>query len=1059
MYMKSARACALVGASLIALSGGVAFAQTAPGEEADETVVVTGSRIAGNPLNAPQPVQTVTAADLEIQGITSAGDAVENVPALIASNNVEQTGRDGLAGRVSLNLRNMGVNRTLVLVNGRRHVAGIPGSAAVDITSIPSALIERVDVLTGGASAVYGSDAVTGVVNFITRRDYVGTEIEGQFGTSFQGDAGRFYVALTHGRDFADGRGNFAISVQAENRDSLTEGERDFTRNNGLWTRDQNPALRYQAGDPLPPGVSANTALGNTILLGNGNPRYANTPAALLARIGYDATNRRATIPARAFGPNQVFSGSAVEGLIGLDLTRYGYADPAGSFSNVHDVNGNGADDCRESFNGRRGYGCWIIDQTTGQVRTFRDGIYLGTFNQQGGDGAAQRFNDNTFIPGTTSAAINLMLNYELSDSARVYSEVKYVANRAEEFNIYNSFDDSIVIRPDNPFIPAALRTILNNEIAADPGVASTAQYLISRDHIDIYDPRVTNDRSTVRIVAGVEGEIDDVWSYDVSFNLGRTTQETTSALRLEDRFFSAVDAVIDPATGRPTCRINLNPNARAPISALTPGWVEGSPRFLTAITTFNPASRSCQPVNLFGLSATPWQNTFLNYYATDRAMIDQVVVQATLAGDTSAWFTLPGGPIGIVVGAERRDEASDFRADPYRREGYQFQFTRDSNTSGTYSVTEGFVEMQFPLAAGVPFAEVLTLDAAYRFGTYSTSGDADSYKVGLVWAPFEDIRFRGGVAQTIRAPNIGELYTPETSATFRPVDPCDQANRNSGPFPANRAANCLAAGIPVNFTDPLTARFTGVVSGNPNLTPEESRSFTYGVVLRPRFLDGFTATVDYWNIEITNAIAAISAQNIVDGCYDAPTLNNQFCVLFTRNPTTKGFNFLRQADVNFARLEVSGIDFDVNYLLETDRFGDFSVGVSGSYLEDRNNFEFFDRPTVPNPEKFEINNPEYVVNVGLGWVGGPLTLAWSSTWVDEQLYRVVEFETLNDTVDPWAPAQWEHSLAISYDLSDSATVVLGIDNVTDEQPWRTEYSIPVSGVGRAFFLRFSATL
>ena len=217
-----------------------ALAQEAPATEDAEpqVIVVTGSRIAGNPANAPQPVQVVTAADLEVRGITSAGDAVETIPALIASNNVEQTARDGLAGRVALNLRNMGVNRTLVLVNGRRHVAGIPGSAAVDVTSIPSGLIERIDVLTGGAASVYGSDAVTGVVNFVTRQDFVGTEIEAQFGTSFEGDAGRAYVALLQGYDIGDGAGNITLSLQAESREALFEADRDNTRDNGIWTRD-----------------------------------------------------------------------------------------------------------------------------------------------------------------------------------------------------------------------------------------------------------------------------------------------------------------------------------------------------------------------------------------------------------------------------------------------------------------------------------------------------------------------------------------------------------------------------------------------------------------------------------------------------------------------------------------------------------------------------------------------------------------------------------------------------------------------------------------------------
>jgi len=1046
-FKNSSRVAGFVAAAI--------FASTAAAQsDTDlEEVVVTGSRLVVNPLDSAQPVQIITAEQLELRGITSAGDALETVPALIASNNVEQTARDGLAGRVSLNLRNMGVNRTLVLVNGRRHVAGIPGSSAVDITSIPSGLIERVDVLTGGAAAVYGSDAVTGVVNFVTKTDFVGTEVDAQVGSSFDGDAGRFFGSLVHGFDFADGRGNVAFALQTEKRQLLFQGDRQSTRANGIWTRDQNPALRYQAGDPLPPGISANTALGQTILRG-GAPRYANTPQSLL--------DRARSAPARAFGSNQVFSGSAVPGLIGLDLTRFGYADPAGFFSTVHDTDRNGVDDCRQSFNGRQGYGCWIVDPATGQVRPFKDGIYLGTFNQQGGDGAAQQFDETSMTPDAVNSVINVFANLELSETTRVYGELKYVDARAREYNPYNSFDDSIPISLDNPFIPAALRAIVNAEIAADPSVRNTAQFVVGRDHVDIFDPLIYNQRETMRVVAGVEGTLGEQWRYDVSLNYGRSDALYRSSMRLEDHFFSAVDAVIDPATGKPTCRINLNPNSRAPISALTPGWDLFTRPTLRSINTFNPADKSCQPVNVFAYQPeNRGTNEFLNYIRQDESRIEQTVAQAVLSGDSSAWFQLPAGPIAAAFGAEWRQEKSRFINDPFAVAGYGFQFAKDSNVRGKYDVSEGFVEISVPLLADVPVFNVLNLDASFRGGEYSTAGSADSWKVGLVWSPIEDIRIRAGVSETIRAPNISELFTPETAATFRPVDPCDQANRNRGPSPANRAKNCLADGIPAAFTDPLTARFTGVVSGNPNLQPEASESYTVGLVLQPRFLSGFTASIDYWNIEISNAVASISAQNIVDGCYDAPSLDNQFCKLFTRNrstgsPTFLGFNFLRQSDVNFAGLEVSGVDFDLNYRMTTEGLGDFNFGVGGSYLEKRNNFEFFGEPNRANPEKFEINNPEYVVNTTLGWRRGPVSVVFNSTWFDEQLYRVVEFETLTDTVEPYAPAIWLHNVSASYEVNDQTTVLVGIDNIAGEKPFRTEYSIPVSAVGRSIFVRAS---
>lgn len=1037
----------LTAAVSMALATGAAHAQE--GAPTLDDVVVTGSRLATSPLDAPQPVLAVTAEDLAVRGVTSTGDALETVPALIASLNVDQTARDSaLAGRATLNLRNMGTARTLVLVNGRRHVAGVPGSAAVDISTIPSSLIERIDVLTGGASAVYGSDAVTGVVNFVTKRDFVGTELEAQAGSSFAGDAARYYMSALHGLSFADGRGNLALAVQGEKRDELYFGDRAQLRDNGLWTRDQNPALRFQAGDPLPTGVSGNTALGQTILR-SGLPRYANTPQSLI--------DRARSAPARAYSGNQVFSGSAVMGLVGIDTTRFGFADPA-RFLSTTAARG----DCNASFNGRQGFGCWVVDPVSGQVRTFRDGTYLGTFNQQGGDGAAQTFNTQSVTPETTQVAVNLLTSFEFNEAARVYGEFKYVDSRGKEWNPYNSFDDSIPIALDNPYIPAALRNLINAEIATDPALASTAQFVVSRDNIDVFDPLLENERKTYRGVVGIEGEVFGGWRYDVSLNYGRTDSDFTTATRMEDRFFSAVDAVRDPVTGNPTCRINLDPNSRAPISALTPGWeTETQPR-LTSIDTFDPRSRSCIPLNVFGLNTVnPGQNAFLNYYATDTAKIEQEVALATLTGDSKAWFELPGGPIGIAVGAEYRKETSDFRADPFTRAGYQFQFAADSDTAGEYDVTEGFVELQFPLLANVPFARLLTLDAAYRYGNYSTSGSADSWKVGLVWAPIEDLRLRGGYSKTLRAPNISELFTPETASTFRPVDPCDQANVTSGPSPTNRAANCRADGIPAGFTDPLTARFTGVVAGNPDLLPEESTSWTAGVVLRPRFLEGFAATIDYWSIDLTDAISAISAQNIVDSCYDAASLNNQFCALFSRNrnaasPTFLGFNFLRQLDVNFARQIVTGVDFDFGYTFERGDLGLLRAGVNGSYLQRRDNYEFFGEPDRRNPEKQELNNPEWVLNVSLNWSYDAVSVSWNSTYWDRTLFRDVEFEVLNETLNPWGSSVWQHDLAASYTFAGATQVSIGIDNLSDERPYVNEWAIPVSPIGRSGWLRLA---
>jgi iron complex outermembrane receptor protein len=215
-------------------------AAASPTEAAGDEIVVTGSRISRSEFAAPNPITSFNAAAIQQSGNTNLTNFLQRVPALTGSRDSTQTSGGnavasnpfGAAGLNELNLRNLGVNRTLVLVNGRRHVAGEPNSAAVDINSIPTDLIERVDVLTGGASAVYGADGVSGVVNFILKRDFDGVSARSQFGISSRGDAGNRFGAITVGKSFADGRANVTLSYEHNEDDRLQNDDRAYLRSN-----------------------------------------------------------------------------------------------------------------------------------------------------------------------------------------------------------------------------------------------------------------------------------------------------------------------------------------------------------------------------------------------------------------------------------------------------------------------------------------------------------------------------------------------------------------------------------------------------------------------------------------------------------------------------------------------------------------------------------------------------------------------------------------------------------------------------------------------------------
>lgn len=1059
----------LLGGAAIALYAvpSLALAQDPDETTTVEEIVVTGSRIATRPENAPQPVQVVSAETLALQGVTEVADALDTIPALQSSESSAQAN----GGSVQLDLRGMGANRTLVLVNGRRHVSGQPGTAAVDISTIPSGLIERVEVLTGGASAVYGSDAVTGVVNFIMKRDFVGTEWEFQTGLSGQGDTGEYYGSFLQGRDFDNGRGNVAVAIQASHSEPLYYGDRDWAANNRVADDKRNPARNFQAGDPLPPGITLATAQGRSILLANGTPRYANTPASLIARAQ--------AAPTRFYGEFPTFSIASIGGLIGYDPFGDGFAGGPGQFRTNPDLDGNGIFDCLQSVGGRGSgggfpVGCWVADPVTGVIRPFRDG-QIGAFTEHfGGDGSPQTFSNQTLLPQDSALNFNLLLNYEVSPRFRPYADLKYAFNRGTTYNPYNSFDDSIPIALDNPFIPAAIRGIVNAEIAAGNG-NSRSVVTIGRDNIDLFDPEISSERETLRGVIGFGGEFSNGWTYDVSLNYGQTTQQARSFVRLEDRFFSAIDAVRAP-NGDIVCRSTLNAAALPRYSYLTDTARFGPGATIAqfgGFTTFTPGAGSpCRPINLFGVGQSSQAGLdFLRYEAVDISEIDQTVFAVSLVGDSSQWFSLPGGPIGFATGAEYREENSLFTPDGARLRGEVFQYQKTAVTAGGFDVSEAFLELSFPILADLPFAEVLSLNIAGRIGDYSTVGETSTWKADAIWAPVQDIRFRGGYSVAIRAPNIAELFAPLNSAVFRPVDPCDQVNVNAGPNPANRLANCRAdLGITgaYTFSDPLTARFTGQTGGNPNLQEEEAESITYGVVLQPRFLPGFSATVDYWSIEIENAIAAVAAQDIVNSCYDAPNLSNQYCALFTRNrnaasPTFRGFNYLLQTQLNFSRLEASGVDFAINYGFDFADFGKESWGslrasVAGTYLEDRNNFPFVANPNQANPVKLEQNFPEWAFNASLQWEIDDVTVSWFSNYQSEQTLVSTPIEDVATFSPGMLEEFWSHNASVRWEFKEGHSATFGVNNITDELPFFGNVATPVPPVGRSFFLRVTGS-
>lgn len=1048
-FRTTARVLCGIAAAGIVLSSHAAMAQDAAPETEEDaaSIVVTGSRIARPELESAAPVTTLTAETLTGSGNTAAGDIIQYIPALFSSTSSDLSATRGtLLGGTQLNLRGLGSVRTLVLVNGRRHVAGSSGTAVVDVDTIPTILIDRVDVLTGGASSVYGSDAVSGVVNYILKKDFEGLTLNAQAGISERGDAGDYSLSGAYGVNFDEGRGNITIAAQYNKSNPISYGDRSYLRGGQRLDDDANPALRIQQGELTPELIAAGAIVGDRIL------SYENeAPAALVSRARAAA--------ARAFLPGRNFSISSPLGLVGFDADGDFVADDPGT-----DFDGNGVNDCDQTYNfGFTGFGCYVTEN--GQVRPFRDGLIAGFANNFGGDGIPVFLDKEEIVPGVEQFNVNLNMNYEVSPAFKPFIESKFTRTNASAVNNVNSFNDTIPIRLDNPFIPAELLAAITASPDYDP---ATSQIILSRDNTDFGANRSDVRRDTYRIVGGANGDLGGTWSYEASLNYGRTTERfTTVNRRLEDRFYAAVDAVRDPVTGNIVCRSSLNA-ASIPGTSPFPGYdADPDGDGIFEPNTFSTSDGSCRPLNLFGFGAPSADAiAFVNPSSTSKTTLEQFVAQAFITGTTESFFTLPGGAPAIVIGGEYRKEKSNFGVDEFDQAGYFFE-SGTQPEKGSFDVAEVFGELELPLLAGERFADLLTVKGSARYSKYNLTNTKGvfTWAVDGLYRPFADLTLRASYAKAIRAPNITNLFSPSTPATFRPIDPCDADQINSGPNPAVRLANCRADGIPVGFTDPLTARITGRQGGNPLLEEEKSTSLTVGAIFQPGFLPGFTATVDYWEYRIKDAIANVPADDIVAGCYDSLDFpNNGFCQLFSRNrnaasPTFLGFNNLENAPVNFARFEARGIDFQARYRfpLGSDG-GNITARIGGTYALKGSTFNSVSDPNSEDEFIGEAQSPEVAFSTGLAWDKDGIRIEWESFWQSKQYYQGIDAEDPSGFAEPNRDGNfWSHDLNLSFALNDKFTVRGGINNLTDERPFKAEAAYPISAIGRNYFVGITA--
>jgi outer membrane receptor protein involved in Fe transport len=1039
--MKSYRflaASALAGITSIGVSSS-ALAQTsaAPVAAADEddTIVVTGSRIRRPNLESTVPITSIVGEQFFQQGQTNVGDTLNELPQLRSTFAQQNPGSGiGIAGLNLLDLRGLGTQRTLVLVNGRRHVAAdiLNNAVSVDTNSIPNDLIDRVDIVTGGNSAIYGSDAIAGVVNFVLRKKFDGFQIRGQAGLSEQGVGGNQYISAMYGTNFADDRGGIILHGEFARNDRVFASDIPAfrTNNNFLVVDSDGGAGIVNGGDGFPDRNFFNDIRSSTIYYGGLVPvNQRNVPNAGVCGNATTANNGAPNTAGTAFNCTYLFT-----------------------------------DDGR------------LVQQTGTRFGTGLNSSIIGGNGQTG-----REANTLSVLPATERVNFNFLGHFEFSRAAEVFLEAKWNRVIALGNNAGPSFvqgtggtvDFRERIRLDNPFLNPADRTTLANliltsgcrtdlQVTCPAGGNLTAtdianigngsfRFVNSRNLLDVGLRDERFKRDTYRVVGGIRGTFENDWSYELSVNYGKFKQDTaTDGFIDRQRFALALDAGRNPNTGAIQCRSQFDTASAVPLVGFAAPASANAARLAADIA-------ACVPYNSFG---TPDNRASVAYFSrefTAQASLDQFIFSGFVSGDLGALFTLPGGPIGLALGGEYRRENAFYKQDQFVTDGFTNSVSIPTFKPETFVVKEAFGEIEIPILKDLPFFNDLTLRGAGRVAGYQgTVGTVYSYNAGGDYSPFRGIRFRANYSRAVRAPNVSETgfpLVPNFSNGF--TDPCNPAVRGT----AGRAANCLAAIGATNlatFNDAAVS--LPIVSGsNPNLSAETSDSYTFGAVIQPSFIPGFTLSADYYNIKVSGVIANVAPQTIVNQCYDSPTLANIFCSQFARwsgpglgpsgeQPGRILANSLINAPLNFAARKRRGLDVNFSYRHD---FGDFDFSTDLVYTHNFENSNFQDPTNAGFETRIlgQLGDPQDEFRWDFDFGFKEITVGYRARYIGPMFFNgYATLFTINGIaptdIDAFPvtkyPAITYHDLRFDVDVAKDANgkeikFYVGVDNVFDQ--------------------------
>ena len=922
MTRKRLLATTIIGGLAMA-SAGAAVAQTAPESDTTEieAVVVTGSRIARPDYVSNSPIVSVGQEQLAKTGSVTVDTLLNQMPQFVpgvsgTSNNPSN------GGQANVQLRGLGSNRTLVLMDGHRIVPS-NSDGTVDVNLIPSAIIQNIEVITGGASATYGSDAMAGVVNFKLNSRFQGLQVDAQYGITDAKDGEESSISITGGSRFADDKGHAIMSLSYSQRGEILNAAREFSSVSGASAT--SPYGRYDAsGTNLPTQAAMNT---------------------VFAKYG-------------------IAAGTVANG------SNLGFNNDGTLFRNGTNYRGSTAID-------------YSTIPTTGNYNT-------GPLNL-------------LQLPLTRYSAFGAM-DYNITENVEAYGS----------FN-FTHYDSRTVLAPspaaaatgfsvnyNNPFIPADLATLLASR--PDP----TADFLFRKRFTDL-GPRISETTFNVfQLSTGLRGQTGfRDWTWDVFGSYGKSEQNEIQRGNVSR---AAVVSLLDAADGGASiCSGGYNPFGLQPLSAECASYIGRVTKNYTGY--------------------------------------EQRAVELNFQGGL---FDLPAGEVRAAAGTSYRSDKYTYVPDSLLSTGDVIGFNANDAMVASADVYDFYGEVLVPVLKDLPFIKALNVTGGYRFSDYNTVGSVSAYKIDGDWEVVDGVRFRGGYSRGVRAPSIGELYSPQAQGFPQIIDdPCAIDSRaRTGANAAAVRSLCLSQGVPSAIIDTYTypnTQVNALIGGNPDLKEETADTYSVGVVWTPRFdnplFEKLSLSVDYYSIKIKDAIGTVDAGLALTKCYDGSAGSSFYCGLFNRSTATGEIQTLQLTNLNLATYETSGVDFQIDWgfglgaIGLSDDYGSLSFNVVGNYLD---KFDVQSLPGEPidklkgtigntSVSSVAVAKPEWKVMSSATYSIGPAEIGVRWRFIDSMVDAGDSSEKIKSFNYFDLNGAWK--------VTDMVEVRAGVFNVGDKQP------------------------